>query len=98
MTIRSWTPEQIEILRGLVESGVSLPRTAVALKRTQASVRQKAREIGAPFPSVRELRNRRLAQEAKARAASGAAPIVVSDETASVTGGTVSPYHEPLAQ
>jgi hypothetical protein len=76
MTIRSWTPEQIEILRGLVETRVSLPRAAVALKRTQTSVRKKAREIGAPFPSMRHLRTKRLAQEAKARAASGLAPLL----------------------
>jgi hypothetical protein len=49
-TIRTWTPEQIELLRNLVRKNVSPFRAPVVLKRTASSVQLKAREIGMAFP------------------------------------------------
>jgi hypothetical protein len=66
MTYRSWTPEQIDVLRSLVRSGVSASRASVRLKRPKSSVREKAREIGMPFPLERALRAERLAREREA--------------------------------
>ncbi len=73
-TIRSWTPEQIELLRSLVLRGVSSSRASVLLKRSRASVQNKARELAVPFPYKRHVRAKRLAQEVKARAAIGLTP------------------------
>jgi hypothetical protein len=56
VTSRSWTEQQIEQLRDLVRKGASASRASVALKRSKASVQNKAREIGAPFATERERR------------------------------------------
>jgi len=70
-TSRSWTPEQIDFLRSSAETGVSVSRTSVVLKRSVQSVQTKAREIGAPFPTMHQVRRKRLADEAKALSAEG---------------------------
>jgi hypothetical protein len=53
---RSWTPEQIELLLALVQKGVSPARASVVLKRPQLAVQNKARQLGRPFPDVRDTR------------------------------------------
>ena len=67
ITSVSWTPEQLEIIRTMYAKGASVDRVAVALKRSKHSVRTKANEIGVRFPTARELRRKRLTQEAGAR-------------------------------
>ena len=53
ITSRSWTPEQCERLRQLVESGASDYRASAALKRTRTSVRQQAKNMGLRFREMR---------------------------------------------
>jgi hypothetical protein len=64
---RKWTPEQIELLRALVESGASAARASVVLKRPKLAVQNKARQLGRPFPDVRNVKAARLAREALER-------------------------------
>jgi hypothetical protein len=61
---RRWTSEQIELLRRLVESGASAARASVVLKRPKLAVQNKARQLGRPFPDVRNVKAARLAREA----------------------------------
>jgi GcrA cell cycle regulator len=58
-TSQSWTVEQTGKLQGLVASGASAVRAAVAMKRSTSAVRAKARELGTPFPTMRETRKER---------------------------------------
>lgn len=71
ITAPSWTSEEVEALRGMVRGGVSLMRAGVALRRPANSVRLKARELGIPFSSKRELKRECREREANARAAAG---------------------------
>jgi GcrA cell cycle regulator len=54
-----WTDEEDERLRALVAQGASVIRAAAALKRTILSVRDHARKIGCPFPTLRVARQKR---------------------------------------
>jgi hypothetical protein len=65
ITCRSWTVEQIELLRALVDGGVSPARASVVLRRPRLAVQSKARELGRPFADPRQVRAMRLAREAK---------------------------------
>ena len=67
VTCRKWTTEQIELLRALVESGASAARASVVLKRPKLAVQNKARQLGRPFPDVRNVKAARLAREALER-------------------------------
>src|SRR5262245_47432241 len=69
ITSRSWTTEQIECLRTLVDRGISPARASVVLKRPILAVQSKARELGTPFADTRKTRAARLAREAVARRA-----------------------------
>ena len=53
---KPWTPEDGERLKALVASGASPARAAVIFNQTVAGIRQRARALGAPFPSLREKR------------------------------------------
>ena len=53
--IRPWTDEEIEKLKGLIAAKASAARASVILKRTQNSVKNKAREVGLKFPAVQRL-------------------------------------------
>lgn len=53
-----WNEEEIAQLRHLVAVGASAFRAVVALKRSRASVQNKAREIGSPFPAIHQSRKR----------------------------------------
>jgi hypothetical protein len=64
VTCRKWTTEQMEILRTLVESGASAARASVVLRRPKLAVQNKARQLGRPFPDVRNVKAARLAREA----------------------------------
>jgi hypothetical protein len=67
VTCRSWTAEQIKLLCGLVDRGVSPARASVVLKRPKLAVQYKARELGRPFADSRQLRAIRMMKEAQAR-------------------------------
>ena len=69
ITSRSWTTEQIERLRMLVDRGISPARASVVLKRPILAVQSKARELGTPFADSRKTRAARLAREVVARQA-----------------------------
>jgi hypothetical protein len=53
---REWTAQECEKLKDLVQQGASAFRASAALHRSHASVRNKARELGCPFPLIRSLR------------------------------------------
>jgi hypothetical protein len=69
VTRRSWTQEQIDLLFALIEKGVSPMRASVALGRPKLAVQNKARQLGKPFPDVREVKAARLAREMREREA-----------------------------
>jgi hypothetical protein len=69
VTSRSWTAEQIALLRTLVDKGTSPARASVVLKRPLLAVQSKARELGRPFADSRKIRAARLAREANERQA-----------------------------
>jgi hypothetical protein len=49
----AWTEEENERLKALATSGASVVRAAAALRRSIISVRDHARQLGTPFPSLR---------------------------------------------
>ena len=51
-----WTDEDRHRLASAIEAGVSIARTAVALKRSMKSVRNQAFKMGKLFPSITERR------------------------------------------
>jgi hypothetical protein len=53
-----WTEADNERLRDFVKKGVPILRAAAALNRTTTSIRNQARKIGSPFPSIREVRKK----------------------------------------
>jgi hypothetical protein len=55
---RPWTDEDNKRLKAYVASGASLLRTAAAFNRSMTNVRNQARKLGAPFPSIRDYRKR----------------------------------------
>ncbi|MDP1585487.1 MAG: hypothetical protein Q8M18_18875 [Bradyrhizobium sp.] len=54
----SWTPEDNERLKTMVENGLSVLRAAASLKCSMDAARTQARKLGAPFPTVREARRK----------------------------------------
>jgi len=69
VTRRSWTQDHIDLLFELIDKGVSPMRASVALRRPKLAVQNKARQLGKPFPDVREVKAARLAREAREREA-----------------------------
>jgi hypothetical protein len=69
VTRRSWTQEHIDLLFSLIDRGVSPMRASVALGRPKLAVQNKARQLGKPFPDVREVKAARLAREISEREA-----------------------------
>jgi hypothetical protein len=55
---REWTPEDSEKLKALVRAGASPFRASVALSRSMKQVKNKARDLGCPFPSLRSVKAR----------------------------------------
>jgi hypothetical protein len=49
-----WTPEEIERLKALTESGATVTRAAGALKRSTSGVQAMARKLGKPLVGPRE--------------------------------------------
>jgi hypothetical protein len=69
VTRRSWTQEHIDLLFALIDKGVSPMRASVALGRPKLAVQNKARQLGKPFPDVRDVKAARLAREVSEREA-----------------------------
>jgi hypothetical protein len=65
VTRRSWTQDQVDLLFALIEKGVSPMRASVALRRPKLAVQNKARQLGKPFPDVREVKAARRAREVR---------------------------------
>jgi hypothetical protein len=63
----AWTDEENEGLKGLATSGASMVRAAAALGRSMISVRDQARKLGTPFPSLRIARGRWTEASSKVR-------------------------------
>jgi hypothetical protein len=59
----SWTSEQIQVLLWLIGKGASAVRASVILKRPKLAVKNKARQLGSPFPDVRVVKKARLIRE-----------------------------------
>jgi hypothetical protein len=55
---KEWTDSDCERLKSLVASGASLTRASVVLGRRVASIRNKARDLGCPFPHFHEMKKR----------------------------------------
>jgi hypothetical protein len=53
-----WTPEENERLRGFVAKNVSIIKVAGALNRSTTSVRNQARKLGTPFPTMKDYRKK----------------------------------------
>jgi hypothetical protein len=55
---RVWTDEDREVLRQHIAAGGSAFRAAVKFKRSEAAVRDQARQMGLKFPTIQELRRK----------------------------------------
>jgi hypothetical protein len=58
-----WTPEENERLKALAAGGTSALRAAAALNCSVLSVRNQARKLRCPFPSIREMKKRLAERE-----------------------------------
>ena len=56
---KAWSEKDLDEFKRLIGSGVSALRVSVAMKRSRAVVKQKARELGIPFPTEAQLRAKR---------------------------------------
>ena len=72
---KPWTEEDTRLLKKLHAAGASVVRAAVALKKRPDKVRAKARELGIPFQTTRELKKRHKEKEVEARTAAGLSPV-----------------------
>jgi len=72
---KPWTEDDILLLKKLRAAGASVTRAAVALKKRPDKVRAKARELGIPFQTTRELKKRHQEKEVEARTAAGLSAI-----------------------
>lgn len=68
-----WNADAVERLKQLHAAGASLVRASVALKGSMVVVRNKARELGIPFPTQRTRRHENEQKEDTARAKAGLA-------------------------
>ncbi len=50
VTKRTWTDEETEKFKSLLAQGISPERMSVIFKRSTMAVKQKARQLGTPFP------------------------------------------------
>lgn len=62
---QAWTEEQCERLRQHVATGGSVFRASAMFGLSVSGLRTKARELGCPFPSLREERAKRKDAEAR---------------------------------
>lgn len=59
VTNRTWTAQDIERLKQMVETGVSAQRASVAFRRSIVAVKSQAKKCGFPFPDDRMLKRKR---------------------------------------
>jgi hypothetical protein len=59
MMYKRWTTADDELIKAFVAQGVSIVRAAAALKRKSNVVRNRARTLGCPFPSINAARKKR---------------------------------------
>jgi hypothetical protein len=55
---KTWSDDDCERLKSLVASGASPVRASLALKRPIVATKNKARNLGVPFPPDRERRKK----------------------------------------
>jgi hypothetical protein len=55
---QAWTEDDSERLKALVASGASAARAAAIFDRSIDNIRQRARMLGAPFPTLKNLRKK----------------------------------------
>jgi hypothetical protein len=55
---KPWTDADSERLKALIASGASPIRAAAIFNRSLPGIREMARKLGTPFPSVREARKK----------------------------------------
>jgi hypothetical protein len=65
--MREWTKEECERLVQLVNTGASVARASVILRRNMKAVQNQARKLGTPFPSLHVARRERAKFEAEAK-------------------------------
>ncbi len=53
-----WTEADNERIKEFVGNGVPVLRAAAAFNRTTSSVRNQARKLGTPFPTIRAVRKK----------------------------------------
>ena len=56
---RVWTDKEVARLKEMIEKGLSAQRIALALRRPTDSIKQRARQIGMPFPHDVDLKRER---------------------------------------
>ena len=56
---KAWSEADCERLKALVASGASALRSSLALKRSVAVTKNKARELGVPFRTENEVKKER---------------------------------------
>jgi hypothetical protein len=64
---RPWSDQDTALLKKLHAAGASALRASLALKRSKAYVRIRARELGFPFLTERESKHRRIEREQAGR-------------------------------
>jgi hypothetical protein len=60
---RAWSDEDTALLKKLYASGASALRTSIALKRSKPYIMARARDLGIPFASIREVKKRQMERE-----------------------------------
>ena len=60
---RRWTDEDTELLKKLHAAGATAQQTSLALKRNKQNLMLRARKLGIPFLSLRELKQRQADRE-----------------------------------
>lgn len=63
LTNRTWTEQDIERLKQMVETGISAQRASVAFRRSIVAVKGQAKKCGFPFPDDRMLKRQRQGKE-----------------------------------
>jgi hypothetical protein len=56
--IEPWTAEDEERLRALVAQGASIVRASAAIRRRKVVVRERAKKLGCPFPTLAAARRK----------------------------------------
>jgi hypothetical protein len=60
--VPEWTSEECERLVQLVNTGASVARASVVLRRNMKSVQNQARKLGRPFPTFHTMKRLRQAK------------------------------------